>query len=126
MPLSTKKKSYYVENLKKFDITTHQFYILRILNGYYPGHVAVNELKDCMPEKKSDTSRLVERMREKGLLTRTTSPNDRRKSNVTITGRGQRLLQQIEKDEENWVGTLKKLSKEEVETLNNLLDKIRE
>ena len=116
----------YYHKLSKFGITTNQFNVLRILNGYYPNSATINELRECMPEKHSDTSRLVERLREKNYLERVIDPDDRRKAKVKITSKGKKLIEKIENEEENWLDLLRKLSQDEAEKLNELLDKLRD
>lgn len=116
----------YQKNLKKFEITTHQFFILRILKGYYPESATVHDLQDCMPEKKSDTSRLVERLRAKGIVERVTDKTDRRKVKVKLTSEGFKLLESIEEEEISWIGKLKNLDEKEAGYLNKLLDKLRD
>ncbi len=70
---------------KKFNITSNQFNILRILRGQYPEPVSINLLKERMLDIMSDASRLVDRLVAKGLVKRTTCVNDRRKVDVIIT-----------------------------------------
>ncbi|MBZ0200218.1 MAG: MarR family transcriptional regulator, partial [Ignavibacteriaceae bacterium] len=82
--------------LKKYDLTSQQFNILRILRGQHPHPASINLLKDRMLDKMSDVSRLVERLRVKGLLHRTICNNDRRKSDVEITAGGLNLLNDID------------------------------
>src|SRR3989304_4168006 len=49
--------------LKKHDLTSAQFNILRILRGQYLNSASVNLLKERMLDKMSDASRLVERLK---------------------------------------------------------------
>ena len=66
-------------------ITLTQYNILRILRGQHPNPASVNLLKERMLDKRSDASRMVERLRVKGLVKRKICPNDRRKAEVLIT-----------------------------------------
>lgn len=52
----------------KFDVTSNQFNILRILRGQYPKPANIILLKERMLDKMSDASRLVERLLKKGLV----------------------------------------------------------
>src|ERR1700755_2598979 len=63
---------------KKFDITRQQYNVLRILRGQYPDPASINLIKDRMLEKMSDTSRIVERLRLKGLVQREDGKSDKR------------------------------------------------
>lgn len=110
---------------EKHDITIAQYNILRILRGQHPNPLSVNLLKERMLDKMSDTSRLVERLRIKGLLERKTCKQDRRKSDVKITDKGLELLSTLEPIDMQIENTLQILNNDEAKTLNNLLDKIR-
>ena len=109
----------------RFSITVNQYNILRILRGQHPNPISINLLKERMLDKMSDTSRLVERLRAKGLVERKICKNDRRKSDVKVTSKGLELLSKLEPIDLEVERTLKALSNDEAEKLNNLLDKMR-
>lgn len=117
--------SFLAEKLSKYGITLQQFNILRILRGQYPNPSTVSLLKERMLEKISDTSRLVERLRVKGLLERSNSETDRRKANVIINQKGLDLLSEIDKIDPEVDEFLSNLTSEEAKTVNELLDKLR-
>ena len=117
--------NYYTHKLKDFNLTYQQYHILKIIKRYDPEPVSANVIKECMPEMQSDVSRLIERMREKGLIDRQICPNDRRKVDVRLQDVGRELLLKIELLECEWDGVLKKLTDDEAVQLNFLLDKIR-
>jgi len=116
----------YSNLFSKYDITSNQFNILRILRGQYPNPATVNLLKERMLDKMSDASRLVERLRIKGFIKRDLKPNDRRCVDVVITEKGLHLLKEIDKLNDKHDSFLKKLSESEAKKLNNLLDKLRD
>src|SRR5690606_12995862 len=62
----------------KEKITLQQFNALRILRGQYPEPSTVNLIKARLLDKMSDVSRLIDRMVQKGLVSRTISHVDRR------------------------------------------------
>lgn len=111
--------------LKKCGITAAQFNILRILRGQYPNPASVNLLKERMLDKMSDASRLVERLKQKDLVDREICPEDRRRVEVVITKKGLKLLEDIDKREDEADQLFSKLSSSEAKTLNQLLDKMR-
>jgi DNA-binding MarR family transcriptional regulator len=113
------------EVFEKFDITGSQFNILRILRGQHPHPATVNLLKERMIDKMSDASRLVERLRLKGLLEREPSKEDRRRVDVSITEKGLNLLAEMDKFNEHFDSIYRNISAEEAQQLNNILDKIR-
>lgn len=110
---------------KKFHLTGNQYNILRILRGQFPNPATVNLLKERMVDKMSDASRLVERLRVKGLVKRNLCPNDRRSVDVLITEKGLELLSEIDKLNAEYDSFFKNLDEAETAKLNNLLDKMR-
>jgi DNA-binding MarR family transcriptional regulator len=112
-------------HLKPFGLTVQQFNILRILKGQHPQPVTVSLLIDRMIDKMSNASRLVEKLRRKGLVERRVCENDRRAVDVLITPAGLALLKEIEKQDQQWEKVLQNLSVSEAVQLNTLLDKLR-
>lgn len=109
----------------KYHITMQQFNILRILRGQYPQAATINLLKERMLDKMSDASRIVERLVQKGLVSRCTNEKDRRAVDIKINEKGLELLQKLDM-ELNINKILKShLSDEEADQLNTLLDKMR-
>jgi MarR family 2-MHQ and catechol resistance regulon transcriptional repressor len=79
-----------------------------------------------MLEKMSDTSRIVDRLIAKGLVKKITCKTDRRLVDVIITDKGKKLLENLDKKQEEMDQVLAKISEEEANILSNLLDKIRD
>ena len=117
--------SKHAEILKKFSVTTTQYNILRILRGQHPNAAPISLLKDRMLDKMCDASRLVERLRSKGLVIRKTCKEDRRKVNVVISRKGLNTLSKLDKYENQLELHFKNISKSEAKEMNNLLDKLR-
>ena len=113
------------KHLKEFDLSPEQFNILRILRGQYPGPVTVNLLIERMLNKMSNASRLVEKLRKKGLAERKTSKDDRRACDVIITKKGLELLKELDVTEKEWIKMISHLPEKEVKKMNVLLDKLR-
>ncbi|OGU27625.1 MAG: transcriptional regulator [Ignavibacteria bacterium GWA2_35_9] len=111
--------------LKPYDLTIQQFNILRILRGQYPNPATVKLLKERMLDKMSDASRLVEKLRSKGLVDRKVSDKSRRNVDVLITQKGLDLLAEIDKKNSEFDQLIENLDTRETEQLNNLLDKLR-
>jgi DNA-binding MarR family transcriptional regulator len=111
-------------NLKPHDITQQQFNILRILRGQHPHPASIKLLKERMMDKMSDASRLVEKLRLKGLLERKICKADRRNVDVIITQKGLDLLASLDHLDDNFKEIIA-LDSNEVEQLNELLDKLR-
>lgn len=113
--------------LADFDISWQQFNILRILKGQFPNPSPLKNLSERMIDRTSNTSRLVDKLVDKGFVERQLCSNDRRKLDIVITAKGLELLEEVlPVMEEGLTGILGNLSKEEAGLLNQLLDKIRQ
>ena len=111
---------------KPYGLTLPQFNILRILRGQHPLPATVALLIDRMLDKTSNASRIVDRLEEKKLVTRTVCPANRRAVDIRITEAGLDLLDRIDARRHAALpSTLAPLSEDELQQLNHLLDKIR-
>jgi DNA-binding MarR family transcriptional regulator len=111
--------------LKPFGLTIQQFNLLRILRGQYPKPATIKLIKERMIDKMSDASRLVEKLRAKGFVERNVCNSDRRNVDVLITQKGLDLLGEIDKQESEFDKMTQNLKGDELDLLNELLDKIR-
>jgi len=111
---------------KDIDITRQQYNVLRILRGQYPKPASVNLIKERLLDKMSDVSRMVQRLENKGLITRHKSAKDRRSSNIKISESGLDLLSSTDEEMNNFEEIFKNLTDRETANLNSLLDKLRE
>jgi MarR family 2-MHQ and catechol resistance regulon transcriptional repressor len=118
-----------IEKLKQFvseeGITHQQFNILRILRGNHPTPLSTLSIRERMIDKMSDTSRIVDRLVSKGLVKKVICKKDRRLVDVSITDRGLRLLEKLDRRQDDMDGILSNLSEKEATNLSKLLDKIR-
>jgi DNA-binding MarR family transcriptional regulator len=105
-------------------ITSQQFNILRILRGAGKP-ISTMQIRQRMLDKMSDTSRIVDRLVIKGLVKKAVCPSDKRLVDVMITEKGRKLLEKMDKYDEEMDAVFGQLSASEVTTLNALLDKIR-
>ena len=110
---------------KPFGLTLPQFNILRILRGQHPLPATVALLIDRMLDKTSNASRIVDRLEEKKLVTRTVCPANRRAVDIRITKAGLDLLSSIEAAGAIHSDGMCELTTDELQQLNALLDKIR-
>ena len=110
--------------MAQYDLTMPQFNILRILRGAKSA-LNVNSVKDRMVEKSPNTTRLMDKLIEKGLIERVRCNEDRRVVYVEITKKGLQLLVEIDiKLDANSIMNLN-LTDQESEILSDLLDKVR-
>ena len=110
---------------ERFDITSQQFNILRILRGAGKP-LSTLQIRQRMLDKMSDTSRIVDRLIVKGLVKKITCKLDKRLVDISITDKGKKLLEKADKYETEMDAVFGNLSETEVKTLNKLLDKIRQ
>lgn len=114
------------DTLKPYGLSLPQFNVLRILRGQKGKPANLSTIQERMVNKMSNTTRLVDKLIDKGLASRIVCPENRRKVEISITDRGLELLSQVDKPMED-VNKLavENLSTEEVITLNELLEKVR-
>ena len=110
---------------KPHEISPEQYNVLRILRGQNGVPTTVSSIQDRMLNKMSNASRLVEKLKTKGLVKRDECPNDRRQVDVMITEKGLELLSVLQTQVENGNKSFVHLDLEEVNQLNDLLDKMR-
>jgi len=113
--------------LKPFDISAEQFNVLRILRGQKGTPVNMSLIQERMLAKTSNTTRLVDKLLVKELVTRKICPSNRRKMEIEITDKGLALLSGLDPvivQHEHDFG--KKMTNEELELLSSLLDKFRD
>lgn len=106
-------------------LTQQQFNILRILRGSAPTPLSTLQIRERMLDKMSDTSRIVDRLLLKGLVAKKLSRKDKRLVEVTITAKGIRVLERLDKLNTQMDGVLDALSQQDLKTLNRILDKMR-
>jgi DNA-binding MarR family transcriptional regulator len=111
--------------LKDKTITSQQYNILRILKGQYPNAVTLKVIRERMLDKMSDVSRLVDKLKTKGLVHRKQNPNDRRSVDILITPKGLKLLDDLKEIDHLFDKKFKTISLSEAKQINELLDKLR-
>ncbi len=110
---------------KPHDLSPEQYNVLRILRGQNGIPTTVSSIQERMLNKMSNASRLVEKLKMKDLVRREECPTDRRQVDVLITEKGLELLKELEKQVEEGNRQIVRLTLEEANQLNDLLDKLR-
>lgn len=110
---------------EKGDLTPQQYNILRILRGAKQP-LSTLQIRQRMIDKMSDTSRIVDRLIAKNLVKKTVCLKDKRLVDVIITEEGLSLLNTLEQFEQEMDGIMGNLNDQEIKSLNQLLDKLRE
>ncbi|WP_372800409.1 MarR family winged helix-turn-helix transcriptional regulator [Lutibacter sp.] len=114
------------DHLKQYALSIQQYQVLRSLRKLNGKPTNLLALSAEMVSKNSNTTRLVEKLRLKGLISRVQNEENRRQVDINITEEGLKLLDEIDAihtDFENSV--VENLSNNEILTLNKLLEKIR-
>ena len=113
--------------IKEHDISTQQYNVLRILRGQKGVAANLSTVQERMIDKSSNTTRLIDKLIIKELVKRQICKNNRRKIELFITSQGLALLASLDPiTETNNKQQLQKLSEDELQTLNTLLDKLRD
>jgi MarR family 2-MHQ and catechol resistance regulon transcriptional repressor len=107
------------------DITLQQYNILRILRGSDPRPLSTLMIRERMLDKMSDTSRIVDRLLLKKLVSKRLCNTDKRLVDVSITKEGKAMLQRIDERDNEMNKVMEMLNEEELISLNKLLDKLR-
>lgn len=110
--------------MEEFELTMPQFNILRILRGAN-GSMSVNTVKERMVEKSPNTTRLMDKLIDKGLILRTRCEEDRRVVYVRISDAGLTLLAEIDAQLQRKEIFKIGLNDQEADQLSDLLDKLR-
>ena len=111
---------------KDSDLTSEQYNVLRILRGQKGNPANLSTIQERMLNKMSNTTRLIDKLIKKELVTRNTCESNRRKIEIYITNKGLKLLAELDSIvNANNKELTKNLNTSELETLNKLLDKLR-
>lgn len=114
------------EILKPFEISSQQFNVLRILRGQKGKPANLCTIQDRMVTKMSNTTRLVDKLVDKGFCERIVCPSNRRKIEIRITEQGLKLLEELDpliEDHERSIA--EKISEKEILSLNTKLNELR-
>jgi len=112
--------------LRPYKISFQQYNVLRILRGAHPLGLSSANIQEKLIDRKSDASRLINRIEKLGLIERRQNKKDKRVSEVFLTLRGLEILGQIRVIDKFYKDKMPlKLTDEEAQLLSALLDKSR-
>lgn len=83
---------------KPYGVSLQQFNVLRILRGQHPQPVMLTQITERMIDKMSNATRLVEKLKQKELVSRELNANSRRQVDIGITLKGLELLSKIDEE----------------------------
>lgn len=112
---------------KTYGLSVQQYNVLRILRGQHPKAAMLSQITERMIDKMSNATRLVDKLKQKGFVTRDLNEMNRRQVDIRITQKGLVLLAQIDKviANENPPQRYANVTKAELEQFNKILNKIR-
>ncbi|MFM1755527.1 MAG: hypothetical protein RL621_431 [Bacteroidota bacterium] len=111
--------------LSQEDITQQQYNILRILRGA-DKPLSTLQIRARMLDKMSDTSRIVDRLVAKELVEKNTCPTDKRLVDVVLSKKGFAMLEKLDQLNHHLDALMKGISEKDANTMNQLLDQLRE
>ncbi len=117
---------HFQEILKPYDISSEQYNVLRILRGQKGKPANMSVIQERMIAKNSNTTRLIDKLLLKNMVSRKECPENRRKIEILITQKGLDVLANLDPiviEHENYFA--ENLSEAELFQLNNLLEKYR-
>lgn len=117
-------ESFLKDILKRCDVTLQQYNILRILRGSRPAPLSTLQIRERMVDKMSDTSRIVDRLVLKQLVTKNVSRIDNRLVDIKITQKGLKLLRNLDNIDQQFILFFNNLNEEDATHLSDLLDKM--
>jgi DNA-binding MarR family transcriptional regulator len=82
--------------VRKYGLTGTQYNVLRILRGAEPTGMACKGISDRMISHDPDMTRLLDRMDQRGLITRERQTDDRRVVKTRITSQGLEILKKLD------------------------------
>lgn len=111
--------------LKPYGVSSQQFNVLRILRGQKDSPANLNTLSERMVSRMSNTTRLVDKLLEKGYASRTVCPSNRRKVEIRLTEAGAEALREMDRAVNDAEARLmEQYTPTQLEQLNALLDLI--
>lgn len=113
--------------MAEYGVSPKQYNILRILRGAGNAGLPVMEIGRRMVEKSPDISRITSRLIDMKLVNRRRQRSDRRVVKVTISAKGLKLLEKMDKPIGEQIDhLLSGMKKGELQSLIELLDKARD
>jgi len=110
---------------KKYDLSTEQYNVLRILRGSNPTKLCLKDITSRMLDKNSNTSRIVKKLEAKKIIEISGHETDKRFYQIGINQKGLELLKKIDVEFKTNAPHKSYLTINEAKKLNELLDKMR-
>ena len=113
-------------SLSAFGVSNEQYNVLRILRGAGESGLPTLEISSRMLSRSPNITRLLDKLIAKKLVRRSRPKDDRRVVIVSVTPQGLELLAHLDGVVDNVFNNFPSTTKAEIETLVDVLDRIRE
>jgi len=113
-------------SLSAFGLSNEQYNVLRILRGAGENGLPTLEISSRMLSRSPNITRLLDKLIAKKLVRRTRPKEDRRVVIVSVTAQGLELLAHLDEVVDEVFDNFPPTTKAEIETLVEVLDRIRE
>ncbi|RIM73137.1 MarR family transcriptional regulator [Staphylococcus arlettae] len=111
------------EDVKQYGLNITEFAVLELL--YNKGDQPIQRIRERVLIASSSISYVVDKLEEKGCVTRIRNQQDKRIINASLTQQGRRIMDEIfPKHAETIQSTFSILTDEELQTLQNILKKL--
>jgi len=111
---------------KQYDLSSQQYNILKILRNKNGRPTTLSSIHDRMISKMCNTTRLIDKLKLKGLVTRRECKENRRKVEIRITKKGLELIDSLDEEVRGFTSEItKNVNRKEALIINELLDKLR-
>lgn len=117
--LSRVHLAFLLGKIEEFGITGGQFQFLSGLS--LKDGITQEELAKKFHMNQSTIARALKKLEDAGMVQRTTDKTNRRRNIITVTGKGQKTVQEINEMEHEWENKFKSLSPNEKDQLKGLL-----
>lgn len=124
------QRIHHVNQTARFGITKGEFLTLSILREYQKKNshqlgVCVSDIAKKQHVAKSQVSRTLRGLEENGLIERTSAKEDRRNTYVSLTPKGNQMLDDVKKNmERHYQKVMEKFGEDNMENLIGLCDKL--
>ncbi|MDN3015912.1 MarR family transcriptional regulator [Paenibacillus sp. BSR1-1] len=113
------------EEMAKNKLSITEFSVLEVL--YQKGKQTIQQIGNCILISSGSMTYVIDKLEQKGLLSRNACPDDRRVIHVTLTDDGNELMNVIMPEYHDSVNQMfESLDDDEAETLVQLLKKVRD
>ena len=92
---ATHRIGLYLDDLRERGLTQGEAHILALLAR--PGHANIGDLHRGLAHKRSTLTSILDRLAKRGLITRVVGETDRRTFVVTLTAKGRKLANRIQR-----------------------------